>query len=255
MLALLLFIISTSSWSLSTPYASSAARGELVKKSKYIINYNEDHEVANWVEYSLAREDLRNCASRRNNFRFDPYVSTGSATPADYKGSGFDRGHLVPAGDMKMSREAMSDTFYMSNMTPQPSRFNQVQWNHLEQLVRAWVVTYKKLWIITGPVLHEKLPTIGQNNRVSVPTEYFKVILRKDTDGYKGIAFLVPTSVPHRNLSLYTLSIRELENYTQINFFTFLDDEEEFIEEIKNLGDWNFSASFEYLPCLLAEVQ
>ncbi|MFA7614095.1 MAG: DNA/RNA non-specific endonuclease [Candidatus Caldatribacteriota bacterium] len=255
MVSFFLIFYSLLGWSLSTPFAESSARGEVVQKTHYLINYNEDHEVANWVEYTLERESLRNCASRRNDFRPDPQVSTGSATLADYRRSGFDRGHLVPAGDMKISRRAMSETFFMSNMTPQPARFNQVQWNHLENLVRAWASKYGKLWIITGPVLHDRLPTIGQDNRVSVPEEYFKVLLRKENQEYKGIAFLVPTCVPHRNLSLYTLSIRELENYTQINFFSFIDQEQEHIEEVRNLADWDFSARFEYLPCLLEEVR
>lgn len=255
MLSIFILVLSTLGWSISTPFAESSARGELVKKSKYIINYNEDHEVANWVEYKLDQKSLRNCASRKNNFRSDPNISTGSATPADYKGSGYDRGHLVPAGDMKISAKAMSETFFMSNMTPQPARFNQGQWNHLEVLIRAWASNYGELWIITGPVLQNQLPSIGHSNRVSVPEEYFKVILRKENNEYKGIAFLVPTNVPYPKLSLYTLSIRDLERYTQINFFSFLSSEQEHIEEIKNLADWNFSARFEYLPCLLAEVQ
>lgn len=255
MLSIFFIFLSSFSWSLSTPFAESSARGEVVRKSHYLINYNEDHEVANWVEYILERESLRNCASRRNDFRPDPSVSTGSATLADYRRSGYDRGHLVPAGDMKISKKAMSETFFMSNITPQPARFNQVQWSRLENLVRGWASKYGKLWIITGPVLHEKLPVIGQDNRVSVPEEYFKVLLRKENNQYKGIAFLMPTTVPHRDLSLYSLSIRELENYTQINFFKFLTVEEEIIEETRNLSDWDFLVRFEYLPCLLAGAQ
>lgn len=255
MISILLVIFSTLSWSLSTPFAQSSARGELVKKTHYIINYNEDHEVPNWVEYTLEGNNLRNCAKRTNDFRADPYVSTGSATPLDYKKSGFDRGHLVPAGDMKLSKKAMSETFFMSNMTPQPSRFNQVYWNRLEALVRAWAAKYDKLWIITGPILHPSLPTIGQQNRVSIPQEYFKVILRKENNQYKGIAFLMPTTGLQNNLVPYTLSIRELENYSDINFFKFLNAQESKTEEVIDLKEWDFAAKFDYLPCLLAEAQ
>ena len=235
--------------------ASSTARGEIIKKTKYLINYNEDHEVANWVEYTLEREFLQNCTSRTNNFRVDPAVSTGSSTPADYKKSGYDRGHLVPAGDMKKTKQVMSETFFMSNMTPQPSRFNQVTWNKLEGLVRAWAKKYEKVWIITGPILENNLPTIGQSNRVSIPKEYFKVLLRREKNSYKGIGFLIPTTVPHNNIELYALSIREIENYAQINFFRFLNKKEERIEEELDTSDWDFRASFEYLPCLTSGIQ
>lgn len=255
MFIIILALFSSLGWSLSTPFAESSARGEILHKTKYTINYNEDHEVANWVEYTLEKEFLQNCVKRKNNFRVDPTLSTGSATLADYKRSGYDRGHLVPAGDMKLNAKVMSETFFMSNMTPQPSRFNQITWNKLEKLVRAWAMKYEKLWIITGPILHDNLSTIGKDNRVSVATEYFKVLLRKENNQFKGIAFLMPTSVPHNNLSLYTLSIRELEEYSQINFFHFLSKEEETIEEKLSTSDWDFDAGFEYLPCLLAGAQ
>lgn len=251
---ILSFFLSFPGWTLSTPMADSNARGEIIKKTKYLINYNEDHEVANWVEYTLEKDFLQNCTSRTNNFRADPQVSTGSSTPQDYKKSGYDRGHLVPAGDMKRNKQVMSETFFMSNMTPQPARFNQVTWNKLEGLTRAWASKYEKIWIITGPILIDNLPTIGQNNRVSIPKEYFKVILRKDGSAYKGIGFLIPTTVPHDNLERYSLSIKEIEEYAQINFFRFLNAKEEQAEENLKLNDWDFRANFEYLPCLASET-
>ncbi len=75
---------------------------------------------------------------RQGDFRPDDKVKTGSATPADYRSSGYDRGHLVPAADMAFSAEAMSATFVMSNISPQARNFNNGVWRELEELTRSW---------------------------------------------------------------------------------------------------------------------
>lgn len=234
---------------LSIPLSLHAAE-EIIKRKYYTLNYNEDHEVANWVSYELEKNNLRNCAQRMNNFRVDPAVSTGSATLNDYAKSGYDRGHLVPAGDMKISSEAMKDTFFMSNMAPQPPKFNQGKWAQLENLMRAWASKYQKIWIVTGPVLEKGLPVIGKDNQVSVPDKYFKVILRQNGSSYTGIAFLMETSLPYGELKAYTTSINHVEELTRTDYFKFLNDRsEEEIESRFENTQWDFNAKFEYLPC------
>lgn len=230
--------------------------GETIKRDWYTLNYNEEHEVANWVAYTLESSQLRNCVKRGSTFSPDPLISTGSADPLDYQGSGFDRGHLLPAGDMKFERSAMRDTFYISNITPQPARFNRGRWSQLEALVRAWASKYGKIWIVTGPVLRSGLSWIGQQNSVSVPNEYFKVILRKEKKGYIGIAFLVSTDVPYPNLISYALEIDKIEELTSNNFFPFLSPaEERSAERTTTTDDWDFTARFEYLPCGASATQ
>jgi endonuclease G len=104
--------------------------------------------------------------------------------------------------------------------------------------------------IVTGPILENNLPTIGQQNRVSVPREYYKVVLKKVGDSYQGIGFLISADAPYADLSLYALSINEIEAKSGIDFFPFLNDgEEEDIENQKGLTEWDFKAKFEYLPC------
>ncbi len=226
------------------------ASEEIIKRANYILSYNEEHEVANWVSYELDHKKLQNCVKRTNSFRADPMVSTGSAVAEDYKGSGFDRGHLVPAGDMKFNAEAMRDTFYFSNMTPQPPKFNQVHWGQLENLIRSWGLRYNKIWIVTGPILKSNLPVIGSKNEVSVPETYFKVILRKTTTSYEGFAFLMGTDIPYADLREYAVTINEVEELTGVDFFQFLDNKvEEKIEGKSDLALWDFNEKFEYLPC------
>lgn len=248
--AWLLFPLVSLSVMANSPLANSPQDEEILEKANYTLSYNESHEVANWVAYELGHPQLRGCVKRANSFRADPSVSTGSAALEDYANSNFDRGHLVPAGDMKFTKEAMSETFFMSNMTPQPPKFNQGKWAVLENLMRSFALKYKQIWIVTGPILTDDLPTIGRKNRVSVPVEYFKVVLRKDGTSYRGIGFLMSVDVPYPEMQAYALSINEIEEYSGIDFFPFLNDTvEEKIEDEKDTSKWDFKSKFDYLPC------
>jgi endonuclease G len=235
---------------------SAFSSEEIIKKKFYTLNYNEDHEVANWVSYELDQARLQNCVKRKNSFRPDPAVSTGSSSDEDYRGSGFDRGHLVPAGDMKFSAEAMKDTFFFSNMTPQPPKFNQGQWGKLENLIRSWGAKYGKIWIVSGPILRDNLPFIGKKNRVSVPEEYFKVIIRQNGSSFEGIGFVMGTDVPHRNLDQYVKTIDEVEELSSFDFFKNIPRaQEERVERTVNKRNWDFTGKFEYFPCQTSVAQ
>jgi len=125
---------------------------EVVKHAYYTLSYSEQDEQAEWVYYELNSNQLNSDISRSNNFRKDPYITTSSAQLYDYKGSGYDRGHLAPAGDMKYSSTAMSESFYMSNMSPQAASFNRGIWKKIEKQFRDWSLKYGELVIITGPI-------------------------------------------------------------------------------------------------------
>lgn len=240
-------------WSCASVSQKANARSDhelTIKRAHYELSYNEEHEVANWVYYTLETKQLQNCIKRNNSFKKDPLVLTGSAELEDYKNSGFDRGHLLPAGDMKFDRTAMDDTFYLSNISPQPARFNRGLWASLENLTRAWALKHKKIWIVTGPILHSGLSVIGKTNQVSVAEEYYKVILRKEGSGYKGIGFLMKTSLPYNYLAAYAVDIDTLEKISGIDFFPFLTSQEAAEAETKfESSSWDFKAEFAYLPC------
>lgn len=199
---------------------------QVVVHLAYTLSYSEKHEQAKWVAYILTCEQVtERVAERGNNFREDPDVKTGSATLADYKRSGYDRGHLAPAADMAWSEEAMSESFYLSNMSPQTPSFNRGIWKYLEELIRDWARLYDTLYIVTGPVLTANLPTIGPNH-VSIPTHYYKAIFRLTDNLPEGIAFLLPNlKTQQKNpLSSYVITIDSLENLTHLNFFPALPD-------------------------------
>ena len=116
---------------------------QLVTHLGYSLSYNEKHEQANWVFYELTIDEVLGSIKRKDQFRADPNIKTGSASLSDYKRSGYDRGHLAPAADMKWSSKAMSESFFMSNMSPQTPSFNRGIWKKLENLVRKWAVENK----------------------------------------------------------------------------------------------------------------
>lgn len=102
-------------------------------------------------------------------------MSTKSSELSDYKGSGYDRGRLVPTGDMKYSDESMRESFFMSNISPQNPDFNRGIWRKLEQLVRDWG-REGEIFITTGGVLlYENLGSIG-SNKVTIPSKFYKIV-------------------------------------------------------------------------------
>jgi endonuclease G len=246
MMGILLAFYSLSACAIYQPLAQSVFDEEIIEHKYYTLSYSEPHEVSRWVAYTLEISQLQNCVKRTNSFKPDPLVKTGSATQADYQGSGYDRGHILPAGDMKWNKEAMKETFYFSNMTPQPANFNRGRWQSMEELVRAWVLKYKKLWIVTGPVLKDNLPVIGPN-QVAVPEQYYKVVLRQEGAKYIGMALLITTDVPSSDLKYYATSINKVEELTGIDFFPFLNDES--VEEEISTSKWDFKARFTYPAC------
>jgi endonuclease G len=190
----------------------------------FSLCYSEEHEQSKWVAYRLTAEMCSNNGEERtNNFREDKSITGGSATPEDYKGSGFDRGHLCPAGDMGWSEETMSESFLMSNMSPQLPGFNRGIWKKLETNVREWTKQNGELFVVTAGVLKDSLITIG-SNKVSVPKYYYKVILDLSLPEYKAIAFVLPNSSSKSSVFEYAVSIDSLEHLTGIDFFPALPD-------------------------------
>lgn len=198
----------------------------LIRHIGYSLVYDETHEQAKWVAYELTAAETGKRFERTDEFLEDPLISTGSATDADYKASGYDRGHIAPASDMGWSAETMAESFYYSNMSPQEPSFNRGIWKKGEDLVRTWAVAYGNLFVVAGPVLHKGLKTIGPH-AVSVPDLYYKVILDPQKGQERGIAFVIPNEGSRRPLTDFVVTIDSVERLTGINFFPALPDKEE----------------------------
>lgn len=210
------------------PVVNGIVDNEIVNHEYYTLSYNEKHEQPNWVQYLVTREMINGPAQRESAFVEDTCVSTLSARSADYKKSGFDRGHLCPAADMRLNNKCMSETFYMSNISPQLHQFNAGVWLDLENYVRSLVDRYDSLYVVTGPVLTDDLPRIhGKYNNVSVPEYFYKIIYSEKHNWMLG--YLVPHKTNYKTkkeLFMYKVPVDSIESLTQIDFFHGVYNEE-----------------------------
>lgn len=201
----------------------SSTFNAIITHDYYLLSYSEPHEQAEWVAYTLEKEHLTYDDRKRPYFIEDPKVKSKSADWRNYKGSGYDRGHLCPAGDRRFSEYAYNETFYTSNISPQNKEFNAGVWNRLEMQVRKWCKRYGTLTIITGGVLSNDLNEIGPED-VDVPNAFYKVVIREDENAIKVLAFLVPHYESNKPLSSFLVSVDELEAVTNLDFFEKLED-------------------------------
>lgn len=211
----------------------------VIQHKYYTLRYREEHEQAEWVAYKLTADETEG-DGERDKFLEDKMVKTGSAKPTDYTKSGYDRGHLAPAADFNFSQEAKSESFYMSNMSPQAPQFNRGIWKYLEERVRYWVQNKENLYIVTGPILKEGLETIGKKNKISVPEYFYKILLERKQNGtYSAIAFKMKNEPSKKVLAEFVVSIDEIERETGIDFFPNLpDDVEKVLEKIVSRKGW-----------------
>jgi endonuclease G len=225
-------------------YFLPSSTGQVIEYRDYVLSYDEEAEQAEWVAYILTKENLEKPWNKRSdNFMPDSRVKTGSSTPDDYRNSGYDRGHLVPAADMAYDPEAQEETFLMSNISPQARNFNKGIWRELEELTRNWAKKFEQLYVVTGPVLSETPKGYIGENEVAVPTAYFKVLLDLTEPEKKAIAFIVPNQVSFEPLYDYVASVDQVEALTGIDFFPELmpDELEKELEAAYNIDLWEFS--------------
>lgn len=202
-------------------YGIPGESGALLCRSGYLLAHSPGRKVPIWVAEHLTREKASAYLERTNNFQPDPDIKVGErAELSDYKGSGYDRGHMAPAGDMRWDQRAMSESFFLSNMVPQTGKgMNQGIWKDLEEKVRLWALSRGEVYIYTGPIYAtDASETIG-SNRVAVPTHLYKIIY--DPVTVDAIAFIMPNiKLKSSDMPTYIVTIREVEEKTGLNFLS-----------------------------------
>lgn len=224
---------------------SQSQNSSLIQHQFYTLSYVEPHEQAEWVAYTLSREQLNKPkVPRVDYFAPDLEVKTRSALHRDYTGSGYTRGHLAPTADMSFDQNAAEESFLMSNISPQEKYFNQGIWRELEENVRDWARRNKNLLVVTGPVLKSGIIKKIGDNRVSVPSLFFKVLLDTAGADKKGIGFIIPNKPSGQELGYYMVSIDSVETITGINFFNEKSKNAkiEFLEQSIDKGEWPIDA-------------
>lgn len=218
-------------------------KDQIIHHKAYTLSFNKTYHVANWVAYELTAEETVSVVERNDKFVPDPLLTSCTLSNADYKGSGYDRGHLAPSADMCFSYETMAESFYLSNMTPQNPSFNRGIWSKLEKQVRQWAVNDKAVYVFTGTVLTKGLPTIGSDD-ITVPAYFYKVILDYTEPEIKGIGFIMPNEGSQEPLQHFAVTIDSVEKVTGTDLFYQLpDDQEKVIESTVDLSKWSWTAT------------
>lgn len=193
---------------------------ENLKKDNYLLCY-DDFSVSFsglsktpiWVAQHLTKQkiDQANTVDRIDEFKEDTNLpSSKRSTLRDYKGSGYDRGHMAPAADMS-TYQAQQQSFLLSNMVPQAPQNNRKLWSGIERDVRNLVYKNKDVYVVSGPMfLSDQLTQIG---KVLVPTHLFKAIL---VDGRWAAAYVTENN---DNNVYKTVSVSELEGMSGISLF------------------------------------
>lgn len=219
-------------------YLLPSNTGQVVQHQHFMLSYSERYEQAEWVAYTLKKEQLTYDDRDRPYFIEDPKVKTKSADWRNYKGSGYDRGHLCPAGDRRFSEYAYNETFYTSNISPQDREFNAGLWNRLEQQVRRWAKRYGQVVVLTGGVLEQGLDHIGEEE-VAVPRQFYKIVVRGSQPGMQVLAFLMEAKESNRPLTDFLVPVDRIEARTGLDFFQGLPDTlQNSVEASVNASSW-----------------
>lgn len=212
---------------MALPRYESSRGGQLIERTGYTLSYDADFKTPQWVAWTLTADEAEGSVPRESNFTADPDVRGAKAYPADYTNSGYDRGHMAPAGDMKWSEEAMRESFYMTNICPQNRNLNRGDWKDLEEKERDWALARGAVSIAAGPIYSTKRPKRIGNHQVAVPDAFFKVILVDYPKAPKAYGFIFRNEAGSRPLQSYQLSVNEVERRTGIDFFPGLSEEVE----------------------------
>ena len=215
-------------------------RGYLIQHSYFTLSYSETNRQAEWVAYHLTLGLINGAQERTDDFKIDPKVKNNPVGSGDYSGSGYDRGHLCPAADMKLNLTSMSETFYMSNMSPQDPSFNRGIWETLESRVRTWANEKNGVYVVTGPILKNICGSIN-NGTISVPCSYYKIIFKDNGTDKIAIALILNNQGSSSSLKSFATSIDNIEFLTGIDFFSGLsDDIENNLESTINKSSWSW---------------
>ena len=205
--------------------AGKKRKEQIIRHEGYTVSYNSDYRIANWVAYELTSKEAKSKkATRSNKFVPDPLVKGATALNEDYTRTGYDRGHLAPAGDMKWSMKAMRESFYLSNICPQDPDLNRGIWKELEEQIRLWASENGSLLVVTGPIITDDLRRLGKN-RVGIPKRFFKVVCTQTAGRPEGVGFLFDNrDYGDTSLRSMMIPIDSVESVTGIDFFPSLPD-------------------------------
>ena len=212
---------------------------EVKEYEGFTVDFNQENKTPNYVAWILHRHETEGASARSNKFWTDTEIE-GCPETRDYTRSGYDRGHMCPAGEQKWSETAMHHSFVMANICSQKHELNTGAWKTLEDKERMWAKRDSALVIVAGPIYDSSdSETIGKN-KVRVPSAFFKVLLAPYAEPMRAIGFVYPNMKCEGNMQAYSMSVDDVEKMTGMDFFSALpDDIEDKVESTVSFKDWN----------------
>ncbi|KAI9277039.1 hypothetical protein BDA99DRAFT_429661 [Phascolomyces articulosus] len=218
------------------PFGFPGPVNDIVYRNAYVVSYNRRDRNPNWVAEHLTPASLKRQEGvdrAKSNFSEDTNIPVQfRARLQDYYKSGFDRGHMVPAADVKFNQEAMNETFYLTNISPQVGEgFNRDYWAHMENFCRSLTKTFPDVYVFTGPLylphqeadgkFYVKYQVIGNPPNVAVPTHFYKVILTQKNGKYSVGAFVLPNAPISDDIPLeqFRVPLDAVERGAGLTFF------------------------------------
>ena len=215
---------------------------QTVRYKSIVVYFNKYYRVPNCVAYELtstmtSMADSRD-AENRANYKFEKdHDVKGCPDWWEYKESGYTRGHMAPAMDMRWDKTAMAQCFLMTNICPQLDEMNDGEWRHVEEAVHKWSRTAGRLVVFTGPIFSNNMKRIGKHQDIAVPDRFFKVIYSPKQN--RAIAFVMENKKMTNSWTNYATTIDKVEALTGYDFLAALDDNVENVLETKqNIKDW-----------------
>lgn len=214
---------------------------KILKRTNYTVSYNRNWNLPNWVAWELNKNETKGKNNRNEEFTADTELPKANQVESwDYSGSGYDRGHMCPAGDNHFDAKAMNESFYMSNICPQNHELNAGKWNDLEIACRKWANRHGEVYIVCGPIIDKRNgKRIGKEHEIIVPKQFFKVILITSTDPVRAIGYIFENDGSERPYKAH--SVDEIEKITGMDFFPNLPDNlENVVESRYDVNDWRW---------------
>jgi endonuclease G len=204
-----------------SPYgwAQTTRPAQAICREAFLVAYDPPVKIPVYVAYTLYPQNALGCWPRTNAFVADQSLGGTGARPDDYAGTGYDKGHAAPDGDLSWSQQVEYESFLMTNMYPQHGSLNRGIWKLLETSVRGWAVQQNQSFtIFVGAFYGAGDEYIG--NGVIVPHGYYKIVINNNTGSVAGWAF--PHTKPYVNLgndlTKFRMSIADIQKTAGVNF-------------------------------------
>lgn len=200
------------------------------------VNFNPSYRIPNCVAYELTATmvDMADAPGheKRKSYNYARDTKVASCPENwEYRGSGYSRGHMAPAMDMRWDKTAMAQCFYMTNMCPQETKLNNDHWRVLEEKVHRWAKRDKRIMVYTGPIMSKHPKMIGKDKQnIAVPDAFFKVLYAPDQG--RSIAFIYDNRPCPGNIGKYAVTVAEVERRTGLTFSSTIPKRQ------CNLADW-----------------